>query len=220
MGEQVAAIGGHFARLLAPFPGRTRWLADLRHQPRCRMQHAERQWRPGHPDHRCAEDCGIGRDLAIDQRAQDQMPAHRMTGQDMGPGSGRLPCGPEMRKIRGPVGKIVHMAGHRVIAEPPRPRLSAPVGSGDAPACTMPLLQRLEILLVEVAATGKEQDRPALAAVCAGPVDPPNRVAIGQCEGGFARGRRDRAAIDGFLRRWHVGDHDLLYGYFLVSTFL
>ena len=100
------------------------------------------------------------------------------------------------------MGKVVDMAGDRVRAEPPGTRLSAPVERRDAPPLPVPVRQRLEILLVSVAAAGQEQQAAARRGRC-GPVDPANCVAIGSEPLRFAGIGGNCAAVES--RRFRLG---------------
>ena len=67
--------------------------------------------------HRGAEQQAIGIDLLFGQRAQDNVPAHRMTGQNVRPRRFRHPVLPQGAQVFYPSGEIVVMAGHRIKAE-------------------------------------------------------------------------------------------------------
>ena len=66
------------------------------------------------------------------------------------------PARPEFGEIVDPVAEIVDMAGHRVLPEAARSCLPAPVGRGHAPPLPVPVVQRLEIFFVIVAAAREE----------------------------------------------------------------
>ncbi len=107
------------------------------------------------------------------------------------------PVGPQRGEIIDPDREILDMAGHRILAQPPRARLSAPVGRRHPPAGAVPFLQRFEIFLVGIAAPGQEQNRTAHgAATGTGPVDPAQAMAIGRVPEALARGGRNGSAID------------------------
>jgi hypothetical protein len=196
MGQEVAPPGRHFAGLLAPFPGRTRGIADQRHQLGDGLENAWRQRRPGHAQHGRGQDHRIGIDQMFDRGAQDDMPAHRMRGEHVGAGRCRFPGPPEGRQIVQPDLEIFDMARRRIAAQPARACLAAPVRRRDAPARPVPFFQRFEIFLVMIAATGKEQDRSARRVIVERPVDPPHLVPIGRGPHRLARRVRDRSPID------------------------
>lgn len=96
------------------------------------------------------------------------------------------PFTPEDGEIIGPSPKIVDVAGDRVGAEATRAGLAAPVERGDSPALPAPVLQRLEVFLVRVSATAKEQQMAARFLDRIRPVDPADRMAIGRVPAAFA----------------------------------
>src|SRR3546814_1992370 len=68
----------------------------------------------------------------------------------------RLPILPEPGEIGDPGGEIGNMAGDRIIAQPARSGLPAPIGSGHPPAGIVPLCKRFEIFFVMIAAPREE----------------------------------------------------------------
>jgi hypothetical protein len=96
------------------------------------------------------------------------------------------PFAPEGGEISGPLREVVDMAGDRVGAEATRAGLAAPVERGDSPALPVPVLQRLEVFLVCVSATRKEQQIAARFLDRIRPVDPADRLAVGRGPAAFA----------------------------------
>ena len=194
VGQEIGAVSGDLAGLLAPLPRRAARIADRGHQPGGGVEQAIGQRRPGNVEHRRAQHHGRGIDPALGQGAQDKVPAHRMADQHVGPGGLRLPRGPEPGEVADPDREVVDMPGHGVEAEPAGPGLPAPVRRGHAPALARPIGQRFQVFLIGVAAPRHEQDR---AARSAGPVDPADRMAVSQRPARFRRRGGDRAAVEG-----------------------
>ena len=111
---------------------------------------------------------------------------------------------PERREVGDPGGKVVDMAGDFVGAQATGTSLTAPVCRGDPPAPAPPMLERFEILLVEIAPAGQKQQAAAGMPGGLRPVDPPDGVAVGGEPATFAGGRRDGAADDRRLFRLNL----------------
>jgi hypothetical protein len=124
-----------------------------------------------------------------------------MAGEDQRSLASRAPFAPERGEIGGPVREIVDVPGDVVGPEPARSCLAAPVGGGDPPALPPPVLERLEVFLVGVAAAGQEQQAAARRRSGLGPVDPPDRVAVRREPQAFAGTGWNGAAVEGRLVR-------------------
>src|SRR5690606_21854560 len=113
----------------------------------------------------------------------------------------RRPRAPQRGEVANPQREVVDVAGHRVVAEPPRTRLPAPVGRRDAPAAAAPVFEGLEVLFVSVAPSGHEQQGAAHEALGLLPVEPADRVTVGRDPALLDRAGRHRAAVEGRGRR-------------------
>jgi hypothetical protein len=120
-----------------------------------------------------------------------------MPDEDARPRPFAAPFAPERREVGQPLREIVDVAGRRVRAQPAGARLAAPVERGDVPAAPMPVIERLEILLVGVATAGQEQQAAARIPPGSRPVDPADRVAVGRRPETFAGIGGYGAAIEG-----------------------
>ena len=226
MGQQVTPPCRHLARLFAPFPCRTRRGADSCHQLCNAVEHRQGQRGAAHAEHGRGQHDRIGRYHPVDQRAHDDMPAHGMRGQHVRSGRGLHPVRPEMFEIGHPIGEIFDVTCDRIIAQPARSCLPAPVGGGDAPAAAVPPVERLEVFLVEVAAPRQEQDRSALSLALSRPVYLAQRVTVGCLPHAFGGAGRNGAPVDGGGICLQVGLADGClpvlrkgHGYYLVSMF-
>jgi len=96
------------------------------------------------------------------------------------------------------------MAGHRVRPQAAGTRLPTPVERGDVPAAPVPMVERLEILLVGIAAARQEQQAAARAAARRGPVDPADGVAVRRQPPAFTGMGGNGAAVERspFSRSW------------------
>jgi hypothetical protein len=119
-----------------------------------------------------------------------------MADQDMRPRGRDAPLTPQQREIVDPDSEVVDVAGQRIAPEPAGPALAAPVARGDPPAAAIPVVQRFEILFVDIAAPGQEQDRAAPAVPRRRPVDPSHFVPVGGAPAAFRRLARDRAPVE------------------------
>ncbi len=197
------ACRGQFVGL----PRRARRIADAAEQPR--KAFAERGTeRAVQPEHRRAQRRRDRRDRPLDQRTQHEMPAHRMPHRHHRTDRLGRPFGPERPDISDIGREIVDVANMRVGRDAPRAALPAPVERGDRPALAMPVRQRFEILLEQVAAARLEQDRAAWRALRR-PVETAKVPAVRTDPAGDAGAGGDRAAI----QCW--GNHEA--GYFLES---
>jgi hypothetical protein len=119
-----------------------------------------------------------------------------MAGQDVRSFAGPAPVAPECGEVGGPGGKVVDVPGNRIEAEPARTGLAAPIGRRDRPALPVPVVERFEVFLVGIAATGQEQQAATRAFGRGVPVYPANCVAIGRVPVALAGGRGNCTAIE------------------------
>ena len=199
MRQQVRPRGRDSSGLLAPLPRRAARIAERFHSFGGKVHHRIGQDARGEAEHRRGQDQPARIDLAFGDRAQHQVPAHRVPGEHMRAGGLRLPAAPQLAQILDPSGEIVDMASDLVGPEPPRPGLPAPVARGYLPAEARPVAQRFQILFVKVAAPGEEQDRAFGGRCRGGPVDPPDRPAIRRLPAAFTHAVCNRAALRDWL---------------------
>src|SRR5690606_13598110 len=131
-----------------------------------------------------------------------------MGGEDAGARTVGGPFAPQRGEIGNPSGEVVDVAGDFVRAEPPRTSLAAPVGGGHPPAPGAPVLERFEVLLVGLSASGHEQQRAPHRAGKFAPVDPPDRMAVRRRPIAFDRSGRNGAAVER-LRHGYLANSDL-----------
>ncbi|BBC74167.1 hypothetical protein AEB_P3299 [Altererythrobacter sp. B11] len=119
-----------------------------------------------------------------------------MAGEHMRTGRFGAPLAPEMREVADPQREIIDMAGGGIQPQPARSRLPAPVRRRDRPALLAPVLTGFEIFLIGIAPPRQEQDGAARRAIGRGPVQPPDRMAIGQAPPALARAMGNCPAIE------------------------
>src|SRR5690606_32299252 len=99
-------------------------------------------------------------------------------------------------KVRDPDGEIVHVPSNRIASQPTRTGLPAPVSCRHLPALLTPVFERLEVLFVEVATAGHEQQRSAPRVFLRiSPIEAPNRSSVWRDPVALARGLGDGLAI-------------------------
>src|SRR6478735_2315540 len=76
----------------------------------------------------------------------------------------RAPFGEECRQILDPWREIAGVAAHRIVRQPARSALPAPVEAIEAPAATVPMLERLIVFFKYVPAPTQEKQAAALSA--------------------------------------------------------
>ena len=177
-------------------------IAETGEHFRGRTKQPQRRGHPHEAQHGCRKYRRVGRYPLLDKRAQHEVPAHRMADKHVRTGRFLDPLAPQYGEVGGPRAEIVDVAGQTILAQPPRSALPAPVAGGNVPALARPLVQRFEVFLVVITASGHEQDRSPRILRRDRPVDPPDPCAIGGFPVALTRGVGDGAAIEGCARFW------------------
>ena len=190
--QQALPRPGGLAGLLAHLPGGAAGGPQCRHEPRGGVPHPRGKRGSRKAQHWRDQYQRIRIDGTLGDGAQGKLPAHRVTDQDMLGGRWPirarlgLPIAPEAAQIVDPVREIADVPGRVIVAQPPRPALSAPVDRGDLPALAEPVFQRLQIFLIRIAAPAQEQQGAARFRG-SGPVDAPDFMPVGGFPDRFAR---------------------------------
>lgn len=193
MRQKVLPRGGRLARFFAPLPGRAACVAERKHHSRKRVRHACRQ-PSSQPQHRRHEHQAVRLHRPFGSCAQCEMRTHRVAGQDVGARRLGRPLRPQRCEIRDPHGEILDMPGDGIDTQSAGAGLAAPVGGGDPPAPALPVNQRFQVFLVEIAAAAKEQD--GSARLVLRQVDAADLVSVRCRPPAFLRVCRDRTPID------------------------